>query len=87
MESSNRPSKDNRFINFMAQKKTVFPITEKSKTRTFQQLVNTIFHQLFGSKKDRISHLGKVQNMKFSVISKYHLSIISLAQKNIVPYR
>ena len=33
------------------------------------------FHQLFASKKDRISPSRKVQNKNFSVISKYHVSI------------
>ena len=36
MESSKRPSKYHLSINFLAQKKTVFPIPEKIKTRTFQ---------------------------------------------------
>ena len=31
------------------------------------------FHQPLDIKKDRISHHRKVQNKKFSVISKYHL--------------
>ena len=39
------------------------------------------FHQLFGWKKDRISHHRKVQNKNFSVTSKYHLSINFLTQK------
>ena len=42
------------------------------------------FHQSLGSKKECISHLWKFQNKNFSVISKYHLSISFLAQKN--PY-
>ena len=36
MESSKRPSKYHLSINFLAEKKTVFPISEKFKTRTFQ---------------------------------------------------
>ena len=36
MESSKRPSKYNLSINFLTQEKTVFPTTEKFKTRTFQ---------------------------------------------------
>ena len=40
-----------------------------------------IFYQDFGSKKDRISHLRKVPNKNFSVISKYHLSTNFLAQE------
>ena len=36
IESSKRPRKYHLSINFLAEKKTVFPITEKFKTRTFQ---------------------------------------------------
>ena len=39
------------------------------------------FHQLFGSKKDRISHSRKDQNKNFLLISKYHISINFLAQE------
>ena len=39
------------------------------------------FHQLFGWKKDPISHCRKDQNKNFSVINKYHISIKFLAQK------
>ena len=53
------------YINFLNQKKTVFPISEKFKTRTFPYSENMVFHakeniilhQLFESKEDRISHL------------------------------
>ena len=38
-----------------------------------KDLVNIIFHLWL--KRDRISHLRKVQNKDFSVISKYHLFI------------
>ena len=38
----------------------------------------------FAEKKHRISHLRKVQNKNFSVISKYHLSIKFLAKKKTV---
>ena len=31
---------------------------------------NIILHQLFESKKDRIAHLGKVQNKNIFVLSK-----------------
>ena len=43
-----------------------------------------LLHQLFGSKKYRISHFRTVQNKNFPVTSKYHLSINFLAQKR--PY-
>ena len=46
--------------------------------------VNIIFPSTFWLKKDRISHSWKDQNKHFSVISKYHLSIIFLNQKR--PY-
>ena len=75
MESSKRESKYHLSINFLVEKKTVFPVTEKFKPRTFQYLENIIFHYFFGSKKDSISHLRKVQNKNFSVTSKYHISI------------
>ena len=47
MESSKRPSKYHLSINFLAEKKTVFPITEKFKTKPFQQSVNIIFPSTF----------------------------------------
>ena len=67
------------YINFLNQKKTVFPISEKFKTRTFPYSENMVFHakeniilhQLFESKEDRISHLRKVQNKNFSVFRKH----------------
>ena len=79
MESSKIPSKYHVSINFLDQKKTVFSIPKNFKSRTFSYLVNMIlhakeniiFHQLFGSKKDRIFHLRKVQNKNFSVLSKH----------------
>ena len=42
--------------------------------------VNIVFTSTFLLKKDQISHLQKVSNKNFSVISKYHLSINFLAQ-------
>ena len=84
MESSKRPSKYHLSINFLAEKKAVFPITEKFKTRTSQQPVNIIFPSTFWLKKARISHSRKDQNKNFSVVSKYHLSSNFLAQKR--PY-
>ena len=84
IESSKRPSKYHLSINFLAEKKAVFPITEKLNTRTSQQRVNIIFPSTFWLKKDRISHFRKDQNKNFSVISKYHLSSNFLAQKR--PY-
>ena len=45
---------------------------------------NITFPSNFWLKKDRISHHRNIQNKNFSVISKYHLSIILLAQKR--PY-
>ena len=46
--------------------------------------VNITFTSTFYLKKDRISHHWKAQNKNFSVISKYHLSIIFLATKKTV---
>ena len=37
--------------------------------------------KLLPQKEDRVFNQRKVQNKKFSVISKYHLSINALAQK------
>ena len=84
MESSKRPSKYHLSINFLAQKKTAFPSPESSKHELFSNQYISSFHQLFDSKKDRISHLRKVQKKNFPVISKYHLYIDFLAQKS--PY-
>ena len=64
------------YINFLNQKKTVFPISEKFKTRTFPNSENMVFHakenvilyQLSESKEDRISHLREVQSNKFAII-------------------
>ena len=57
-------------------KKTVFPISEKFKTRTFPCSENIVFHakeniilhQLFESKGDCIYYLRKVQNKNFPII-------------------
>ena len=46
--------------------------------------LNIVFSSTFWLKKDHIYHNGKVQNKKFSLIIKYHLSIKYLAQKR--PY-
>ena len=61
------------YINLLNQKKTVFPISEKFKTRPFSYSGSMVFHtkeniilpQLFESKEDRISHL---QNKNFPII-------------------
>ena len=42
------------------------------------------FHQIFGTKRDRISHLRKIQNKTFSAISKYNPSMTFLAEKDTV---
>ena len=63
------------YINFLNQKKTVFPISEKFKTRTLPYSKNMVFyvkeniilHQLLELKEDRISHLRNVQNKNFFV--------------------
>ena len=86
IENSKRSSKYHFYINFLRQKKTVSQISEKCKTRSFQQLVNIIFPSAFWVKKWRISDLGKVQNKNFPVISIYHLSINFLAHKTLYFY-
>ena len=57
MESLKRPSKYHLFINFLAEKVTVLPISEKFKTRTFQQSLNVIFPSNIWLKKTPISYL------------------------------
>ena len=64
------------YINFLNQKKTIFPISENFKTIPFpysENMVlhaeeNIILHQLFESKENRISHLRKVQKMSFPFV-------------------
>ena len=81
MKSSKIPRKYQLSINFLDKKKTVFPISEKFKTRTFWYSKNMVFyaeeniilHQLFESKEDRISHLQKPQNKNFSIFRKHSL--------------
>ena len=51
MESSKRSSKYHLSINFLAERKSVFPITKKFKTTFFQQSLNTIFPSTFLLKK------------------------------------
>ena len=51
MESSKRSSKYHLSINFLAERKSVFPITKKFKTNFFQQSLNTIFSSTFWLKK------------------------------------
>ena len=66
-------------INFLDQKKTVFPISENFKARTFPYSKNMIFiakeniilYKLFESKVDRIFHLRKVQHQNFSIFRKH----------------
>ena len=66
------------YINFLNQKKTVFAISEKLKTKTFQYSENmvvraqenVILYHFFESNEDHIFHLGKVQHKNFSVSRK-----------------
>ena len=51
MESSKRSSKYHLSINFLAERKSVFPITKKFKTTFLQQSLNTIFPSTFLLKK------------------------------------
>ena len=79
MKSSKIVSKYHLSIKFLCSKKTVFSISDKLKTRGFQESLNMVFHankniilhHLCGSKKDRIPHLQKVQNKNFSVLIKH----------------
>ena len=76
MKSSKIPRKYLLPINFLDKENTVFPLSEKFKTRIFlysKNMVlhaeeNIILHQLFESKENRISHLQKVQNKNFPII-------------------
>ena len=79
MKSSKIPRKYQLPINFLDQEKTIFPISENFKTRTFPYSKNIVFHaeenvilhQLFESKEDRISHLQKVHSKNPSVFRKH----------------
>ena len=79
MKNSKIPRKYQLSVNFLDQRKTVFPTSEKFKTRTFSYSKNMVFyieeniilHQLFESKECRICHLRKVQNKIFSVFRKH----------------
>ena len=51
--------------------------------KALKDQVNIIFSSIFWLKKDRISHLEKVQNKNFPLISKYHLSINFSSEKTI----
>ena len=81
-KTSKRPRKNYLSINFLAEKKTVFPITEKFETKLFSYQQILYFHLLFDSKKDLIFHLRKIRNKKILVISKHFFHI-----KDITSYR
>ena len=66
---------------FWLKKRPYFPTPKSPKQELFNSQSILSFHQLFGSKKDRISHSQNDQNKNFSVISKYHISINFLAEK------
>ena len=76
IKNSKIPRKYKLSINFLDKKNTIFPTSEKFKTRTFSYSKNMVFHaeksiilhQLFESKEDRISHLWEVQNNNFPII-------------------
>ena len=68
-----RKLKNQCYISIYCTKKPYFQSPGISWKAQKDQVI-IIFYQGFGSKKDRISHLRKVQNKNFSVISKYHLS-------------
>ena len=70
MESSKRPIIYHLFINFLSEKKTVFPITVMFKTRTSHLSVNITFLSTSWLKKDGIFYHRKVQNKNFSLLSK-----------------
>ena len=92
MESSKRATKYYLYINFLAKKETVFPITEKLKMKNLPVSQNKNFSVTrkyhlsinFFPQKDRIFHPRKVQNKNISVISKNNLFINFLSQKNTV---
>ena len=76
------------YINFLNQKKIVFPISEKLKRRTFPYSENTVFHaqenimlhQLFRSKTDRISYLWKFKTRTFP----YSENMVIHPEENII---
>ena len=79
-----RAQKDQVNITFTSTfwlKKTVFPITEKLKTRTFQQPVSIIFPSTFCLKKIRIFHPWKIQNSNILVISNIMFSPTFVSKK------
>ena len=92
MQSLKRPSKYYLYINVLVKKKTVFPVNEKFKTRTFSVAQSKNFLVIskyylsinFLSQKEHTFHHWNVQNKNFSVIGKYHISINFLAQER--PY-
>ena len=64
--------KTSSYIKVLNQKKTVFPISEKFKTRTFPYSENMVFpakenilHQLFEPKEDRITISEKFKTRTF----------------------
>ena len=78
-EKLKNTKKISTFHQLFRSKKTVFPISEKFKTRSFPYSKNMVFHaeeniilhQLFESKENHISHLRKFQNNSFSVFRKH----------------
>ena len=69
-ESSKRPSKYHLFINFFAEKKTVFPIIKKFKNFSVISKYHLSINFL-AQKNNRIFHLRKFQNKNFLVTSKH----------------
>ena len=81
-EKFKNTKKISTFHQLFRSKKTIFPVSEKFKRRTFPYSKNMIFyaednlilHQLFESKEECISHLRKVQNKNFPIFSKHVIS-------------
>ena len=84
MKSSKRLSKYHLSIKILAEKRPYFPSPKILKKDRLSNEYISSFHQLFDSKKDRISHHQNNQSKNFLVISKVHLSVNVLAQK--IPY-
>ena len=83
-ESSKRPRKYHLSINFLAEKKTIFPITKKFKARTSQQLVYIVLTSTSWLKKRLYFQSPKSSKQELSRISKYHISVNILAPEKTV---
>ena len=89
MESSKRPSNYHLSTNLLAEKMTVFPISKKFKTRTFEELINIIFPSTFWFKKrpyfpfPKISKNSLVTSKRdFPYLRKYNLIVFLRTERS-----